>query len=147
MKDIDKGFKEAIKKLQTLKNKTLQAGILKDTGTNEGVYIADYASWNEYGTEDIPARPFVGSTCDEQSSKWNGVIDKIIDKILVDPSTDVERLINLLGEQVVGDIKEKIANNIPPPNTEGTIRRKKSTKTLIDTGVMRNAITFEIIGK
>ena len=146
MKDIDKGFKETIKKWKALESKTLQVGILKDAGTNKtGAFIADYACANEFGTKDIPARSFIGSTCDEQSKKWDAMIDKMID----DPSYNEERLIGLLGEQIVADIKETITyRNILPKLSEQTIKRKKgSTKTLIDTGIMRNSIKFEIVDK
>lgn len=149
MKDIDKGFKAAIQKLQALKGKTLQAGILASEGTNTktGTLIAEYACYNEFGTKNIPARSFIGSTCDEQSKKWDAQIDKIVGKVIEDSSANVEQLIGLLGEQIVGDIKEKITSNIPPPLSPPTIKRKKSSRTLIDTGIMRNSIKFEIIDK
>ena len=148
MKDTDKGFKNIFKKLQELKNKTLQAGILKDAGTNEkGTYIADYASYNEFGTINMPARPFLSSTFDEQSEKWQSTTGKIIDNIIDGDPTIIDNLIGLLGEQVVGDIKEKIDSNVPPPLSPATIKRKKSTRTLIDTGIMRNSIKYEIVDK
>ena len=64
-----------------------------------------------------------------------------------DPSYNAEELIGLLGEQIVADIKEKIDSNIPPLLSPATIKRKKSTKTLIDTGIMKNSINYEIKGK
>lgn len=145
MKDIDKGFKEAIKKLQALKNKTLQVGILSDAGVNEktGTLIADYAYANEYGTKDIPARSFIGSTCDEQFQKW----DAMVDQMKFDPSYSVERLLGTLGTQMAGDIRDKIGSNVPPPLSPATIERKKSSKTLIDTGVMRKSIKYKIVDK
>lgn len=155
MKDIDKGFKEVIKKLQALNAKTLQVGILSDAGVNEktGTLIAEYACINEVGgyTEngaEIPARSFIGSTCDEQFQKW----DAMVDKMKIDPSYSAEKLLETLGAQIVGDIKEKIGSNIAPENAPLTIARKTrgkggKTTTLIDTGIMRNAINYEIIDK
>lgn len=152
MKDIDKGYKDAIKKLQALAGKTLKVGILSDAGVNEktetGTLIAEYACYNEFGTKDIPARSFIGSTCDEQSKKW----DAMVDKMKIDPSYSVERLLGTLGAQMVGDIQEKIGSNVSPENRPSTIYRKtkgKMTKTttLIDTGVMRKSINFEIVDK
>jgi hypothetical protein len=146
MKDIDKGYKDAIKKLKALKGKTVQVGILKDAGTNkDGTFIADYASANEFGTKDIPARSFIGSTCDEQSKKWDAKIDKMIN----DPSYNAQELVGKLGAQIVGDIQDTITyRDILPKLSEQTIKRKKgSTKTLIDTGIMRSSIKFEIVDK
>lgn len=154
MKDIDKGYKDVIKKLQMLQSKTLQAGIFSDAGVNEktGTLIADYAHYNEFGTKHIPARSFIGSTCDEQSKKWEAMKDEIVDKIIDDPSSNVGRLIGLLGEQVVADIKEKITSDISPENRPSTIYRKTKgkggkTTTLIDTGNMRDAIKYKIVDK
>jgi hypothetical protein len=147
MKDIDKGFKEAIKKLQALKGKTLQAGILASAGTNTktGTLIAEYACYNEFGTKDIPARSFIGATCDEQSKKWEAMIDKM----KIDPSCTAEELLGNLGAQIVGDIQDTITyRNILPKLEDPTIKRKKgSTKTLINTRIMCNSINFEIVDK
>lgn len=149
MKDIDKGFKEAIKKLQALKSKTLQAGILASAGTNNktATLIAEYAHYNEFGTKNIPARSFIGSTFDEQNNGWFGKLDNIVDKVIENKVTNIDLEIGLLGERMVGDIKEKITSNIPPALKLPTIKRKKSSKTLIDTGIMRNSIKFEIVDK
>jgi len=144
LKDIDLGYKKALKKLISLKGTTIQAGILKDAGTNEdGEYIADYANANEYGLG-VQERSFMRSTYDEQEAKWNKDADKIVEYIIKDPDVNVDNLIAILGEKMVGDIKEKIASNIPPPNSDATIKRKKSSRTLIDSGVMRNSIEYEI---
>lgn len=155
MKDIDRGYKDVIKKLQMLQSKTLQVGILSDAGVNEktGTLIAEYASINEIGgyTEEgaeIPARSFIGSTCDEQFKKW----DMQADKMTYDPSYSVEQLLGTLGAQMVGDIQEKISSNVTPKNAQSTIDRKTrgkggKTTTLIDTTVMRNAIKYKIVDK
>jgi len=147
MKDIDRGYKAVIEKLKKLKNKVLQVGILKDAGQNEdGQYIADYALANEYGVG-VPERSFMRSTADEKSAEWNKNIDKIVDKVIENPNVDTDVMIELLGAKIVGEIQEKISSNIPPPNSEATKKRKKSSRTLIDTGIMRSSINFEIVGK
>jgi hypothetical protein len=153
MKDTDKSFKLLIKKLQTLGKKTVRAGILNTSETNaDGELIATYAIANEFGTRDIPARSFMGSTADEQSAKWETSANDIINKLLIDDAFNPDRSIGILGEMMVGDIKEKIASNISPRNAQSTIARKTKgkggkTTTLIDTGLLRNSIHFEVIEK
>jgi hypothetical protein len=44
----------------------------------------------------------------------------------------------------VGVIKQRIANGIAPPNSPYTIARKGSSKPLIDTGQLRNSITYQV---
>jgi hypothetical protein len=41
-------------------------------------------------------------------------------------------------------IVKKIASNVPPPNAESTIKQKKSSKTLIDSGEMIGHVTHRI---
>jgi phage gpG-like protein len=52
--------------------------------------------------------------------------------------------LELLGQYVVGLVKQRIANGIEPANRPYTIARKGSSKPLIDTGQLRNAITYKV---
>lgn len=149
MKDKDLGYKDIIKQLKSLKNKSIEAGVLSNAGDNQetGTLIAEYAYYNEYGTKHIPARPFMSMTFDEQNSNWVKSLDSILEKLVNNNNVDIEKSISLVGEQVVNDIKEKITSNIPPALKTSTIKRKKSSKTLIDTGNMRDSINFKIVDK
>lgn len=149
VKDKDLGYKDIIRQLKSLKNKTIEAGILNNAGTNSetGTLIAEYAHYNEYGTKHIPARPFMSTTFDEQNSNWVKSLDSILEKLINSNNIDIDKSISLVGEQVVNDIKEKITSNIPPTLNLVTIKRKKSSKTLIDTGNMRDSINFKIVNK
>jgi hypothetical protein len=148
MKDIDKGYKDIIKKLQALKGKTLQAGILPGAGTNDetGELIADYASANEYGIG-VPERSFLRSTSNEQGEKWNSQLNNIVDKVIENKPVNIDVAVGLVGTEMVKDIVEKINSNIWPPNSDATIAKKKSSRTLIDTGIMRRAIKYKIVDK
>ncbi len=151
MKDKDLGYKNIIKEFKSYKNKTIQAGILSSAGTNDetGTLIAEYAAYNEYGTKDVPARPFMSMTFDEKNSNWVKSLDSILEKLVNGGNVDIKKGISLIGEQMVTDIKETITNrDILPKLKPKTIKGKKgSTKTLIDSGNMRKAINFEIVDK
>lgn len=148
MKDQDLGLDKIIKQFKSLKKKQVQAGILKDAGTGEdGVYIADYACHNEYGTSTIPARPFMSTTFDEKHEEWNKSLNNIVQDVLDGKDIDVDKSMSLVGVRMVDAIKEKITSNVPPPLAPSTIARKKSSKTLIDSGNMLSSINFEIVNK
>lgn len=51
--------------------------------------------------------------------------------------------LELFGMYVVGLIRQRIANGILPANRPSTIARKGSSKPLIDTGELRNSITWK----
>lgn len=146
IKDTDKGFLAIKKALLSLKKKEIKVGILEGAGKNAktGTLIVDYAIANEYGTSRIPERSFMRSTYDEKESEWNKALDKIVSSVVEGNVNDIEQKINFVGVQMVNDIKEKIDSNIPPALSEATIKRKGSSKTLIDTGIMRASITYKI---
>ncbi len=52
-----------------------------------------------------------------------------------------------LGNFLAGKIKQKIGSNVPPPNSPFTTMMKRSSKTLINKGDMRNAVGVVRTGK
>jgi hypothetical protein len=140
--DKDLGMKRWSKLLHDFKSAEIELGIFKSAGTNEGEYISDYAYENEHGTERIPARPFLGLTVDRKKDEWLRFLEDGIDRAVEEKNTKPDFYLARLGEKMVGDVKLTISSNMPPPNAEATIKRKKSSKTLIDTGAMRNAVTY-----
>ena len=146
IKDTDRGFLAIKKALLSLRKKEIKVGIHEGAGKNEktGTLIVDYALANEYGTSKIPERSFMRSTYDEKQQEWNKTLDKIVGNITEGNISNIEQKINSVGVQIVNDIKEKIDSNIPPALSEATIRRKGSSRTLIDTGIMRASITYKI---
>jgi len=49
-----------------------------------------------------------------------------------------------LGIRVQGDVQASITSLTSPANSPVTIKRKRSSKPLIDTGEMRQAVTFKV---
>lgn len=142
--DKDTGLKQFKKAIKNFKGKVLKVGIFADSGKGKnGELIVNRALANEYGTSNIPERSFIRSTSDEKNQEWGKSIDKIVDRLLTE-EVDVNQYLGLLGEKIVGDIKEKISSNMPPLNSPATIKRKGSNKTLIDTGEMRASIAYKI---
>jgi hypothetical protein len=146
MQDSDVNFSKSLKALKELSRRELQAGLLDNGKKNKNnTLISDYAYKNEYGTSSIPARSFMRSTVREQEISWQREIDHIIEKVLKAPEASIKDAVEKLGERMVSDIRAKIESNIPPPNSKETIKRKKSNKTLIDTGMLRNAIDYKYV--
>lgn len=64
--------------------------------------------------------------------------------LVVDGKTTVYRALMRVGQEHADDIKAKIRSNISPANAASTIARKKSSKTLIDTGAMLQSVTATV---
>jgi len=131
---IDK-LKDIEKEIKKLASTSVKVGIFDSS-------IAEYATFNEYGTENIPARSFMRSTEREQDG-WKKDIASAYDKLIFKQATS-SKVLSMVGEKVKNDIKDKILSNIPPPNAVSTLKRKKGTKTLIDTGAMLNSVTYQV---
>lgn len=110
---------------------------------SEPATMAEVAFYNEFGTEDIPERSFLRSTVDENNRKYAKLYEQLMGKVM-EGKLSVERAMGLLGEKARSDVRKTIRSSVPPPNAPATLARKKSTKTLVDTGQLSQSITYEV---
>lgn len=127
-----------IKELDKLSTLTVVAGIIDGD-------IAEYATANEYGLNNIPARPFMRNTYQENSGNYQKIIENVIYDVL--SGDDVQAGLTKVGMQMQNDIKDNIKNGDWTPNATSTIKKKGSSKPLIDKGKMLSSIHFDIRGK
>ncbi|MDE9557320.1 hypothetical protein KKJ06_18320 [Xenorhabdus bovienii] len=144
-------LKAALSNISRNLNIKVSAGVLAGaTNEDTGEKIAPYAAANEFGTRNIPARPFMRSTIANKSGEWGQTIGTLLQGNAQD-SDRVESAFNILGMTIVQDIKDTIEQGVSPPNHPTTVAAKarkglaEPNKTLIDTGSMQRAIAHEII--
>ena len=107
--------------------------------------VVSIAIWNHFGTSrGIPARPFITIAMFKNRRQIRAALRKIA-KAQVADGTPVSRSLPKLGAYGAGMIQDQIAANTPPPNAPSTIRQKGSSRTLIDTGRMRQSVTWALI--
>lgn len=105
--------------------------------------ISQIASWNEFGNARVPERSFIRACIDEHRPAIQSRATRLGAGVLMQRMTAPQALA-LLGEYAVGLMKARIAAGIQPANAPSTIKRKRSSKPLIDTGQLRNSITYTI---
>lgn len=109
---------------------------------DDGTDICDIAAWNELGTSHMPSRPFLRQSVDENEGKINSFLQsKKADLVRGVPAEQILKEIGIFQKDL---IQEKITNGSFAPNAESTVRRKGSSKPLIDTGRMRQSVNYEI---
>lgn len=113
-----------------------------EASEDDGTDICDIAAWNELGTEHIPSRPFLRKSVDENEGKINQFLQAEA-RSLASGKT-AETLLNEIGDFQKSLVQEKITEGSFTPNAESTIRRKGSSKPLIDTGRMRQSVNYVI---
>lgn len=147
VKDIDRGWNNILRELEKAKRMEVAVGILEGS-QNEGTSIAEYAAYNEFGTEDIPSRPFMAMSFDENLAEINSDFKKQGDQMVQGKKT-ANAALTVIGQKHAGRIQTTITGrNILPRLADSTVRAKKgSTKTLVDTGSMANAVQISIRGR
>lgn len=129
-----------MKRLRDTKHK-ITVGVHAAEGAQtypDGTTVADVASWNHFGTEHIPARPFVTGWFDANQGEIRKQMTAAGERILYGllPMTAFQQLA-LWAE---GRVKAFLAQGVPPPDATATAKRKGSSTPLINTGQLRASI-------
>lgn len=93
----------------------------------------------------IPPRPFLRKSLKAQK-EWVKYVNEMFDANQ-DGTMTLRQIAMNIALMMQDAIQEAISSNIPPPNSEMTIAKKKSSSTLINTGLLRSSVQAEVIKK
>lgn len=146
--DRDLGLKRIIAELKKADDMSVAVGILQGSKNGEGFAIAEYAAANEFGTDKIPSRPFMRTAFDENKGDIQADMDRQYGRLVTGKITANTGL-TIIGQKHADRIKYTITGrNFLPKLAQATIDAKNgSTKTLVDTGAMKNAVQISIRSK
>jgi phage gpG-like protein len=144
--DKDLGWKDLQKRIKEFKKAVIKVGVQTNAGLNEdGTPIVKYAAYNEFGTihegGNIPERSFIRETA-KKYNNWNKEVDEAYTSVIDGKDTPFAAIAKV-GIIARDDIKQAITDGIDPENAPATIAKKGSSKTLIDTGALRNSINYK----
>lgn len=143
LQDRDLGFLQAVTNLRKLANASIKIGIQADSGSYpDGTSVLDVAIWNEYGTSRIPSRPFIRQCYALHSEQAFALLKKAVQQVSggVQPSVALGQV----GLWYEAKMKRVLRTFAWQPNAPQTLKRKKSSKPLIDTGQLVNSIRYEV---
>ena len=143
LKVNDKLWKDIKAQFPKIDKAVVKTGIQSDAGESDGVSIAEYASFNEFGTRTIPERPFMRKTFDDNLANYNKLIERLF-KGMLGGKLDAKMAFSILGQQTEDDMKNTIMTGGFKENSKKTVAIKGSSRPLIDTGTMRNSIRYEV---
>lgn len=146
--EIVKRLKEVMRRAEQLNRMQLVVGIPSDENSRDestGITNAELGAIHEFGVpeKNIPERSSMRSTASEESQNL-GRLAKIQISECLRGETSAHDAFATVGAYLQGKIVDKITDGDFEPNTEATVKRKKSSKPLIDTGQLRGAITYEV---
>ena len=115
----------------------------------DGTPLIDVAVYNNYGTFNkdgsvhIPPRPFMdvgGLNASLETKKMRQVLLKRVreGKIKMVVAAD------MIGAKAAAIMKRTIRDFDDPPNAPATIKKKKSSNPLVDTGLLMQSVTWEL---
>lgn len=104
---------------------------------------AQIAAAHEFGTRSIPRRPMLGPALDDGQPQIVEMQARVVASVLLFKISS-EQGFALLGELGVRLLQARIRSNVPPPLEQATIDAKGSSTTLIDSGEMLRAATYEV---
>lgn len=126
-----------------LKDLHVMVGINDSKRTSSGASLADVARWNHWGTATIPSRPFLYVALNGEAQPVQEICKRVA-KAVIEGKLEIEQAAQLLGIWGVKEVQRIIALSLEPPNRPATIARKGSDTTLVDTGQLRQNISYRI---
>ena len=156
IRDIDRGYAALVARVFDMAKSlpVIKIGVLAgnaeephaapgEATSGEPATVLDVAIFNEFGTDTIPERSFLRGWFDESEKGLRDDAGKMMQSVIHGQRTR-DQILELLGQRSVGQIQERIASGIEPDNAPSTIRQKGSSTPLVDTGVLRSSITYEV---
>jgi len=119
---------------------SVKVGWMENATYPDGTYVAQVAAWNEYGTSKSPMRPFIRNMITKESDKWAETIQKA--SIAFDYNGN--QVLNTMGQVILEDMQQAIVDFSDPRNAPSTIAKKGFDSPLLDTGHMKDSITFVV---
>lgn len=132
---------------ESIRRQLLQVDGVEVTVGPEGARNERIGAFMEFGTVTVPARPFLGTTLEEQQEEIATLAAAIFD-LAIEGRLDPQAAFELLGLQVADMVKATIRRSHPdwPPLAPKTVKRKGSDAPLIDTAQLLNSIRHRVEG-
>lgn len=131
--------RQLIEQLKSAKEKAVYVGFPAEFDEKvegaENFNLASLAAVLEFGNDHIPSRPFLRQTLEENQEKYTALFVQWFDQGV--PITQIYERLAIMAQ---GDVQLNIVRSNWTVNAPSTIKRKKSSKPLIDTGKMRQSV-------
>lgn len=142
-----KQFMKTLRELTELEVRIgYQRGTLSGNPDNSSrADLVDIAMWNEFGTVNIPSRPFMRDSVDKHEAAINHMLTAQKDALL--HGATAREILNTAGLFQQDLIQTEIEQGDFVANAPTTIRKKGSDKPLIDTGTLKNSVHHIVVKK
>lgn len=121
----------------------VKAGFLSDATYPDGSSVAMVAAIDEFGapSRGQPPRPFFRNMIAQHGKQWPDQVAKLLKA----HDYNARIVLGLMGELIVGQLKQSINDLVEPPLAPSTIAAKGFDKPLIETSHMINSADYEVV--
>jgi phage gpG-like protein len=164
VKVIDRGWNQIKREVVDLDNSYVKVGVLSSAGTTrspatitrarpsktgkgaKAIAMAHLAAIHEHGAprSNIPSRPFMKQAYDQNRQKLDSAKKRLLSAIY-SLSMTAEQGLSKLGLLHVAQIQRQFVKGSFTPLKPATVKRKGSSKPLIDTGALRRSVDHEVV--
>jgi hypothetical protein len=123
-------------KVEQLQHTSVVVGILGNTDSE----ILQRAIYTELGTSKMPSWGWLRKSVVKMKPQYKLMATQVFESVINNRTPNYESV----GVWAAGRVKETIGIIRSPKLSEATIAEKGSSKPLIDSGQMRNSVSFEI---
>lgn len=137
-KDFERRLADIAKRLA--KPGVLKVGFLAGATYPDGTPVALVAAVQNFGapSRGIPPRPFFSNMVATKQHEWGPALGELL------KDHEPETALKMLGEGIVGQLRQSIADTNDPPLDPKTAARKGFDKPLVATGHMMNSADYQV---
>lgn len=146
--DVDMAVFDELKRRFAGSHSVVNVGVPEGKKEADGTPIAMVAAVHEYGSpsQGIPERPFLRVAVQKNRAKYIR-LNRLNLVRMLRGQMGMDQALGQLGEMAKGDVQAEIRSGDFAPLKAATIKRKGSSKPLIDTGQMVQSISWVLGGK
>lgn len=139
----NKGLENELALMKKFAKASIKVGIQADSGDYpDGTSVVDVAIWNEVGTTKTPSRPFVRQCFADNQQVVAQYLGFAV--LRVAKGANLSQELSKIGQWYQDKQKNTLKSYPWTPNAPSTVKRKKSSKPLVDTGQLVNAIRYKV---
>ena len=129
--------------LDNMRDGIVRIGWFQQNRYDDNTPVAAVARWNEFGTGNIPSRPFMRPVLHSQKQT---ILENLRHQyqMAIRNNQNTTKVLHLIGEDVRWRIQSQILATTTPPNAPSTIKAKGFNKPLYDTGFMLNSVNYQV---
>lgn len=153
----DKKWRKMLDVATKLGGRVVKVGVIgaeAEAESAEGISMGRLAGVHEFGAAIqmqwgvllIPERSFIRASVAENDRAYSDLVERYATAVLEGRMSE-DRALGRLGARAAADMQRKISKGVDPANAPSTITAKGSSKPLVDTGRLRQSITFLVVDK